>query len=223
MLPVTFQVIEEAALLRHGSAAIAERLPKPRSTAELEAISDDRWLSTMTRRVFQAGLKHELVDNKWPVFEKVFQGFVPDRVAGLHDEDLEAMLEDKRLIRHMGKLQATRLNARAMCDLAAEHGSFAGYVARWPSTDITGLWADLARRMKHLGGNSTPYFLRMMGKDTFVPTDPVVRSLAHWQVFDGPFKSKAAQAELQSVFNAWHAETGKPFSHLSMILAMSVD
>ena len=58
----------------------------------------------------------------------------------------------------------------------------------------------------------------MMGKDTFVPTDPVVRSLAHWQVFDGPLKSKAAQAELQSVFNTWHAETGKPFSPKAIAL-----
>jgi 3-methyladenine DNA glycosylase Tag len=223
MLPITFQVIEEAALLRHGSAAIVERLPKPKGTAELEAIPDDRWLSTMTRRVFQAGLKHELVDNKWPAFEAAFGGFVPERVAGLHDEDLEAMLQDKRLIRHMGKLQATRLNARAMCEIAAEHGSFAGYVAKWPTTDIIGLWADLARRMKHLGGNSGPYFLRMMGKDTFILTDSVIRSLAHWQAFDGPLKSRAAQAKLQDVFNAWHAETGKPLGHLSMILAMSVD
>jgi len=223
MHPVTFQVIEEAALLRHGSAAIAKRLPKPKNTAELAAIPDDRWLSTMTRRVFQAGLKHELVDNKWPAFEEVFQGFVPDRVAGLYDEQLEAMLVDKRLIRHMGKLQATRHNAQAMRDIAADHGSFAGYVADWPTTDITGLWADIAGRMKHLGGNSAPVFLRMMGKDTFVLTDFVVRSLAHWQAFDGPLRSKAAQAKLQSIFNAWHAETGKPFSHLSMILAMSVD
>jgi len=48
-------------------------IPQPQGGPQLEAISDDRWLSTMTRRVFQAGLKHELVDNKWPVFEKVFQ------------------------------------------------------------------------------------------------------------------------------------------------------
>ena len=74
MIPVTFRVVEETALLRHGSAVIAKRLPKQKNTG----------------------------------------------------------------------------------DLAASRGSLAGYVAHWPATDITGLWADLAHRMKHLGGNSTP-------------------------------------------------------------------
>lgn len=154
--------------------------------------------------------------------ERQFE-FVPERVASLYDEDLEAMLGDKCLIRHMGKLQATRHNAQAMRDIASDHGSFAAYVADWSLSQITGLWADLARRMKHLGGNSAPVFLRMMGKDTFILTDFVVRGLNHWEAFDGTPKTKAAQAQLQDVFNAWHVEMGKPFSHLSMILAMSVD
>jgi 3-methyladenine DNA glycosylase Tag len=177
----------------------------------------------MSRRIFQAGLKHELVDRKWPAFEEVFRGFDPATVAGLYDETLEAMLEDTRLIRHMGKLQATRHNARAVLEIAAEHGSFGAFVAHWPVTDITGLWAILAKRMKQLGGNSAPVFLRMMGKDTFVPTDFVVQALNHWAAFEGTPKSKADQARLQTVFNAWHAETGKPLCHLSQILALSVD
>ena len=221
--PVTFQAIEEAALLRHGSAALAERLPRPLSPAELRAIPDDRYLSTMTRRIFQAGLKHDLVDKKWPAFEAAFSGFEPAAVAGLHDEDLEAMLQNKSLIRHMGKLLATRHNAAAMVEIAAEHGSFARFVADWPTADITGLWALLAKRMKQLGGNSAPYFLRMMGKDTVIPTDNVVRALDHWDVPAGAAKGKAELARLQAAFNAWQTETGKPLAQLSQILAMSVD
>ncbi len=223
MHPVTFQVIEEAALLRHGSAVMVKRLVQPRSPAELKAIADDRYLSAMSRRLFQAGLKHELVDSKWPAFEAVFDGFDPAAVAAFGDERMESLLEDKRLIRHMPKLLAVRHNAAAMQALAAEHGSFARYLADWPPTDITGLWADLRSRMKQLGGNSTPYFLRMMGKDTFVPTDAVMRALAHWEAFEGKGTSKADQVALQAVFNRWHEETGKPFTHLSQILAMSVD
>jgi 3-methyladenine DNA glycosylase Tag len=223
MRPITFQAIEEAALLRHGSATLAQRLPRPLSPAELRAIPDDRCLSTMTRRIFQAGLKHELVDSKWPAFEAAFAGFQPAVVAGLFDEDLEAMLENKSLIRHMGKILATRHNAKEMLAIAEEHGSFARFVAAWPPTDITGLWAHLAKRMKQLGGNSAPAFLRMIGKDTPMPTDSVVRALAHWDVITGKPTSKTELARLQAAFDAWQTETGKPQAHLSQILAMSVD
>ena len=221
--PVTFQVIEEAALLRHGSAALARRLPRPLSPAELRAIPDDRHLSTMTRRIFQAGLKHDLVDKKWPAFEAAFAGFEPAAVAGLHDEDLEAMLGNKSLIRHMGKILATRHNANELLAIAGEHGSFARFVAAWPTTDITGLWAFLAKRMKQLGGNSAPTFLRMIGKDTPIPTDSAVRALKHWDVISGKPTSKSELARLQAAFNAWQTETGKPLAQLSQISAMSVD
>jgi 3-methyladenine DNA glycosylase Tag len=223
MSPITFQAIEEAALLRHGSRALADRLPKPRSPAALRRIPDDRWLSTMTRRIFQAGLRHAVVDNKWPAFEEVFKGFDPVQVAALFDEDLEAMLQDTRLIRHMGKLQATRHNAGAMLAIAESHGSFGRWVAEWPTSDITGLWVALAKQMKQLGGNSAPAFLRMMGKDTFVPTDAVARALVHWQALDAAPKGKADVAKLQAIFDFWQEETGKPLCHLSMILALSVD
>jgi 3-methyladenine DNA glycosylase Tag len=219
----SFQVIEEAALLRHGSAALAQRLAKPRPAAELAATPDDRYLSTMTRRIFQAGLKHELVDRKWPAFEAAFQGFAPATVAALADEDLEAMLENRSLIRHMGKLLATRHNATALVEIAAAHGSFSRFVADWPIADITGLWTFLAKRMKQLGGNSAPAFLRMIGKDTPVPTDSVLRALRHWDVPAGAAKSQTERGALQQAFNAWHTETGKPLCQLSQILAMSVD
>jgi len=221
--PVSFQAIEEAALLRHGSAAIQARLPAVLPAEKLAAIPDDRWLSTMSRRVFQAGLKHTLVDNKWPAFEDAFEGFAPARVANLSDEALEAMLADKRLIRHMPKLLATRHNARQMLAIAEAHGSFGRFIAGWSTTDITGLWTTLAKTMKQLGGNSAPYYLRMMAKDTFIPTDSVIQALAYWQAFTGNPKSQRDRQDLEAVFNHWHEETAKPLAHLSMILAMSVD
>ena len=44
------------------------------------------------------------------------------------------------------------------------------WIARWPATDIVGLWEALAKRFSQMGGNSGPSFLRMVGKDTFVLT-----------------------------------------------------
>jgi 3-methyladenine DNA glycosylase Tag len=102
----SFAAILDAARTRLGAVALEGRLPKPRSPAELKAVSDDRYLSQMSLRIFRAGLKHSLVDAKWPAFEEVFAGFEPRRVRAMSDEALEALLGDSRLIRHWGKLKS---------------------------------------------------------------------------------------------------------------------
>ena len=218
-----FAAIEAAAIERHGSEGVAARLVTPKTAAELRAIPDDRYLSQMSLRIFRAGLKHELVDAKWPAFEEVFHGFDPARCAALYDEEIEALLGNRRLIRHLGKLRAVRHNALAMLDVAREHGTFAAWIAGWPAADIVGLWAALAKRFSQLGGNSAPVFLRMVGKDTFVPTDWVAKALLHWRVIEGAPTTRADRALMQHAFDRWAAETGRPLCQLSQILALSID
>ena len=130
-----FAPILEAARTRLGAAALEARLPQPRSAAELKAVPDDRYLSQMSLRIFRAGLKHSLVDAKWPAFEEVFDGFEPRRVRAMPDEAMEALLGDARLIRHWGKLKSVRDNAAAMIAVAEEHGSFGAWLADWPATE----------------------------------------------------------------------------------------
>src|SRR5262244_1585215 len=124
MPAAAFAEILDTARQRHGAGALDARLPQPKSAAELAATPDDRYLSQMSLRVFRAGLKHSLVDAKWPAFEEVFEKFEPRRVRAMSDEALEALLADKRLIRHWGKLKAVRDNAAAMLTIAEGHGSF---------------------------------------------------------------------------------------------------
>src|SRR5215469_6750917 len=220
---IPFTKIQRAAEKRLGKEALAARLPKVKSPAALKKVSDDRYLSLMSLRIFRAGLKHEMVDAKWPEFEKAFRGFDPRRVRAMSDEDVEALMKDARLIRHLGKLKAVHANAATMVALAEEHGSFAAWLAAWPSSEITKLWDELAKRFTQLGGNSGPVFLRMAGKDTFILTAGVVAALKHWGVSASEPKGKAERAKLQAAFNAWAEETGLPLSHLSMMLAASVE
>ncbi len=209
--------------MRHGRAALQARLTVPRDAVELEATGDDRYLSAMALRIFRAGLKHELVDRKWPAFEEIFSGFDPARVAGLADEELEAMLGDRRLIRHMGKLRAVRANAAEVLAIARQHGGFGHWLADWPVDRITALWIELARRMQHLGGRSAPAFLRMVGKDTFILTSSVERGLVTWEAMAGPPRTRDEIRAVQAAFNRWRQETGRPLCQLSQILALSVD
>ncbi len=220
---VGFAKIQKAAEKRLGAAALAARLPAVKAPTQLKKVGDDRYLSLMSLRVFRAGLKHEMVDAKWPDFETAFKGFDPRRVRAMSDEDVEKLMADKRLIRHLGKLKSVQANAAAMCEVAAEHGSFGAWLADWPGSDIVGLWDALGKRFSQLGGNSGPYFLRMAGKDTFVPTPSVVKALIHWGALDGEPKGKAGRAQLQALFNGWAAETQMPLAHLSVTLAASVD
>lgn len=221
--PVPFASIRAAALQRHGAAALEAQLPSPRSTEELLALPDDRYLSAMSLRTFRAGLKHELVDRRWPAFEEVFSGFVPARCAALYDEELEAMLADRRLIRHAPKLRAVRENAAVMLEIEAEHGSFGRWIAAWPVNEIVRLWEVLAKRFRQLGGNSAPSFLRIVGKDTFLPTTSVVQALHHWEGSLVDPGTREGRAILQRVFNRWADEARLPHCQLSQILALSAD
>ncbi|MGA8380192.1 MAG: DNA-3-methyladenine glycosylase I [Stellaceae bacterium] len=218
-----FAPILEAAQARHGTAALIARLVQPRSPAEIETTGDDRYLSQMSLRIFRAGLKHSIVDAKWPAFEEVFEGFAPRRVRAMPDEALEGLLADRRLIRHWGKLKAVRDNAAAMIAIAYQHGSFGSWLARWPTNEIVGLWEALAKGFSQMGGNSGPSFLRMIGKDTFVLTHSVVAALQHWGAIDAPPKNRKDRAAVQSCFNAWAGETGRPLCQLSQILAASIE
>ena len=218
-----FDQILEAARRRVGEAELRARMPAVSTADALRAVGDDRYLSLMSRRIFRAGLKHSLVDARWPAFEEVFRGFALRRVLAMNDEEIEALMNDRRLIRHWGKIKSVRSNAAAMQAVAAQHGSFGAYLAGWPGSDVVGLWSDLGKRFEQMGGNSGPSFLRMAGKDTFILTPSVFAALNHWKAFAGTPKTKADRAKVQAAFNAWADESGLPLAQISMTLALSVD
>ncbi len=204
-----------------GAEALESQLPQPKGEAELGAVADDRYLSLMSRRVFRAGLRHALVDSKWPAFEEVFRGFDPHRVRAMSDEDLERLMGETRIIRHWGKIKAVRDNAAALIAVAEENGGFGAWLAAWPGTDVMGLWRDMDARFRQIGGNSGPYFLRMAVKDTFLLTDDVVRALVTAEVVARKPGTKDERAAVQAAFNAWAEETARPLCQLSRILALS--
>ncbi len=219
-----YKWLNEYCLNRFGSAkALESHLPAPKTTKQLQAISDDRYLSTMALRVFRAGLKHSLVDAKWPSFEEVFYRFDPEKVVLMGADHLERLMQDARIIRHLGKLKSVPRNAQLVLDIEKEHGSFGNFIAQWPVDDITGLWQYLAKHGNQMGGLSAPRFLRMVGKDTFIPTWDVVAALNAQKIVDKVPTSKRDQAIVQQVFNQWQSESGRPLCQLSAMLAFTVN
>lgn len=219
-----YKWLNEYCLNRFGSQkALEARLPTAKSPAQLRKISADRYLSTMALRVFRAGLKHSLVDSKWPAFEEVFFGFDPEKIVLMGAERLERLMQDARIIRHFGKLKSVPRNAQMILDVAMEHGSFGDFIADWPVEDITGLWQYIAKHGNQMGGLSAPRFLRMIGKDTFIPSWDVVAALNAQEIVDKVPSSKRDQAAVQAAFNQWHAESGRPMCQLSAMLAFTVN
>jgi 3-methyladenine DNA glycosylase Tag len=163
-----------------------------------------------------------MVEGKWPAFEDAFLGFDPARVAAMTPDAYDRLMSDTRLIRHGPKMASVQANAAALLDIAREAGGFGKWIGGWPVDDTVGLWAAMGKRFKQLGGNSTPYFLRMVGRDTFVLTDDVVKALVAAGVVDRKPTSKSALAATQAAFNAWAQETGRPLCQLSRMMALSI-
>jgi 3-methyladenine DNA glycosylase Tag len=218
----SFDAIYRAALQRHGAEELERRLPVTRSPSQLERIPDDRYLSMMTRRVFQAGFNWRVVDHMWPGFEEAFLGFEPAAVAAMQSAQVEALRQDRRIVRNAPKIVATLDNAAFVLEVAAEHGSFGRFIARWPPTDIVGLWQVLKRRGARLGGATAPRFLRSVGKETFILTPDVTACLVAQGVVPKAPTSQRDLRSCQEAFNAWAEESGRSLGELSVIAACSV-
>jgi 3-methyladenine DNA glycosylase Tag len=219
-----FDWIYQHVLQRLGDARELESfLTLPNTAAELTAKEDSYYLSTMSRRIFRAGLKHSLVDAKWSAFEKAFFQFNPARVAMMSEEELEGLMANRGIIRHWNKLKSVPANAALLLEVIEQHGSVGQWLADWPVDNIVGLWTLLKKQGTQLGGNSGAYFLRMVGKDSFILTEDIVVALKALGIVD---KRPGSQKDLQAVqqaFNQWQQQSGRPLCQISRLLSMTVN
>lgn len=215
-----FDKILRRALQRFPNPAELESsLPVPASRSELLSRADDRYLSTLCRRVFRAGLKHSMVDARWPQFEAAFHNFDPMRVAAMGDEELESTMGCDGVIRHWGKIKSIRSNACMVVELSNQHGGFGAWLGAWPSDNIIGLWRELKSRGAQLGGMSGASFLRMSGVDTFLLTTDVASELIRQGVVGKPPSSQKELKQAQWAFNEWRQDCGRPLCQISRILS----
>jgi len=214
-----------AALRQGGMAALDEILAKSRPSAPdvIATIQDDRILSQMTRCVFQAGFSWKVIDAKWDGFEAAFGRFEPHACAAMPEDRFDALLKDARIVRNGAKIRSVIANARFVLDLAATYGSAARAFADWPDTDYAGLLELLKTRASRLSGNAAMYFLRSIGKPSFIASRSVVAALIREGVLTKPPSGKRDLRAMNDAFNRWAAESGRDLTTISRTLAMSVD
>lgn len=217
------KIYERAAKRKGGEKELEKLLPKVRSTKQLAQTPDDRFLAEMTACVFRAGFSWTVIENKWPNFERAFHGFDPRKCAHLSDEALEQLAADASIVRNFTKIKSVRENATFITDVQKEYGTFAKFIAGWPADDVVGLREILKKRASRLGGNSGLYFLRSMGKDTFVLSKDVTGYLIHQGVVKKEPSSKRDWAAVQEAFRTWKEQSDRPYAHVSRIIACSFD
>lgn len=185
-------------------------------------LSDDRILSAFTKQIFKSGFVWRVVENKWPDFEESFFNFDIEKILMMPEEMLERKAADPKIIRNYNKVKTIKANAQMIFEQQAENNtSFAQFISDWPSSDIIGLWAFLKNQGQRLGGNTGPYALRLLGKDTFILSTDVEAYLRAQKIIDGGLQSKKSLTAIQAYFNQLQQESGYSLTQLSRLIAFA--
>lgn len=217
-----FDALFDIAAARHGGpAALEAKLTKPTPPDALAQMPEDRWLSVLTKCIFQAGFNWKVIEAKWDGFETAFDGFDVGRCAFMDDEKFDALLTDTRIVRNGTKIATVRDNAAFLMELRAEGGA-GPVLGGWPSDDYIGLLEMLKKRGARLGGTTAQYAMRFAGRDSFILSQDVTARLMAEDVIDKPATSKTALRAVQAAFNDWRAQSGRSLTEISRVLAMSV-
>lgn len=89
---------------------------------------DERLFEMLTLEGAQAGLSWETVLKKREGYRVGYHGFDIGRVATMSDEEIAALLTEPGVVRHRGKLESVRGNARAILAVQEEFGSLDAYL-----------------------------------------------------------------------------------------------
>jgi 3-methyladenine DNA glycosylase Tag len=185
-------------------------------------LTDDRVLAAFTKQIFKSGFVWRVVENKWPDFEEHFFNFNIEKMLMMPEEMLERKAADPKIIRNYNKVKTIKANAQMMFDITLDKNiSFAQFINDWPSEDIIGLWAYLKKHGQRLGGNTGPYALRLLGKDTFILSSDVEAYLRAQQIIDGGLQSKKSLTAIQAYFNKLQNESGYSLTQLSHLIAFA--
>jgi DNA-3-methyladenine glycosylase I len=136
-----------------------EHPPRERPT------DNNGYFEKLSQAVFQSGFSWKVVRDKWPNFQKAFDGFDIDKVAAYDERDVDRLLADKGIVRNGRKIRATMENAQVIQGLIAEHGSFEGYLRTLD--DVT--WKErrkvLSKAFKNFGPTGVYFFLWSVGEE----------------------------------------------------------
>lgn len=85
---------------------------------------------------FQAGLSWITVLKKREAFRKAFDNFDVKKVSEYDEEKINALLENKDIIRSRGKITAAINNAKIFIEIQKDFGSFSNYICGFTDNKV---------------------------------------------------------------------------------------
>ena len=206
-----------------GEETLQALLPEISTKRKLNSQADSFYLAMMTKVINQAGFNWAVIEKKWPQFEDAFLGFELNKLNELTDAQWEAYASDPRVVRNWQKISAVRDNLELINSESAKFRGFGRFLTNWPDDDQIGLMAYLKKHGSRLGGQTSQWFFRYVGKDGFILSPDVIRALksAGLDIADIPTSQRDLR-KIQDAMNAWQCESGLPYAHVSRIAACSV-
>jgi DNA-3-methyladenine glycosylase I len=112
---------------------------------------DDALFERLILEINQAGLSWELMLKRRESFRRAYHDFSIAAVARYGKRDVKRLLADAGVIRNRLKIEAAIANAQKIQELAAAHGSFAGWIkAQHPLSKAE--WVKLFRKTFRFAG-----------------------------------------------------------------------
>jgi 3-methyladenine DNA glycosylase Tag len=133
--------------------------------ARISPVDDNGYFEQMTKATFQAGFSWQVVNNKWPNFQKAFDSFDVARVAAYGPEEVDRLLSDPGIVRNGRKIEAAIANAIQFQAIRREFDSFGGYLRSLDDLSYRERQNALSKRFKNLGRTSVFVFLWCVNED----------------------------------------------------------
>ncbi|MCR8969939.1 DNA-3-methyladenine glycosylase I [Facklamia sp. 7083-14-GEN3] len=92
-----------------------------------------KWLVLET---FHVGLSWQLILSKEKAFEQAFDQFDYQKIANYQQDKVETLLNNEKIIRHRGKIEATITNALAFIKIQKDFGSFDKYIWHFTNRQV---------------------------------------------------------------------------------------
>ncbi|WP_257351814.1 DNA-3-methyladenine glycosylase I [Pseudalkalibacillus decolorationis] len=128
-----------------------------------ERVTDDDLLfEALTLEIFQAGLSWRTILHKRENFRNAFEGLEIARVADFGPDKVEELLQDKGIVRHRRKIEATIENAKTAQSLIKREGSLSHFFTSLPEAKID-KQKIIKKTFRHVGLTTAESFLQAAG------------------------------------------------------------
>jgi len=90
--------------------------------------SDVELFKRLVLEINQAGLSWDTILKKENTFEKAYDGFDFEKIAGYKEKDIDRLMSDSGIIRHRAKIVATIFNASKIIEIRNLSGTFGDWL-----------------------------------------------------------------------------------------------